>query len=222
MRTALLLGATGLVGGHVLRLLVEDERWSRVVTVGRRPMPSAGVGHEHHVVDFDNLEAAPELFACDDYVCCLGTTIKAAGSRIAFARVDLEIPLEVGRLALEGGASQALLVSALGADPSSRVFYNRVKGHAERALEGAGFESVVTARPSLLSGDRDEDRPGERIGLAVLGAIEPLMVGPLRPYRPTPALEVAASLVACAADPRPGVRVLGPVAIRRVAQTGLS
>ena len=224
-RTALLLGSSGLVGGHVLRLLVESRkagaangRWDRVVTLGRRTMPSAGAGHEHRVVDFDVLE--DEDLACDDYFCCLGTTIKTAGSREAFARVDLEIPLRAARLALEGGAAQAVLVSALGADPSSRIFYNRVKGQAERGLEAVGFESVVIVRPSLLSGDRDEDRLGERVGLAVLGALEPLMVGPLQPFRPTPALEVAAAMVTCAAAPRSGVRVLEPVEIRRVAVSG--
>ncbi|MGB3543232.1 oxidoreductase, partial [Rubrivirga sp.] len=183
-RTALLLGATGLVGGHVLDRLIEAGAWDRVVTLGRRPMPTVGECHGHHVVDFDALEsreagAANErgLFTCDDYFCCLGTTIKTAGSQAAFRRVDHGIPIEAARLALEGGATQALLVSALGADPSSRVFYNRVKGETERDLGAAGFESVVITRPSLLSGDRDEDRLGERVGLAVLGAIEPLMIG---------------------------------------------
>lgn len=204
----------------MLRLLLEDGRWSRVVTLGRRPMPSAGPAHEHHVVDFDDLEAVATLFTCDDYVCCLGTTMKQAGSKAAFRRVDLEIPVEAAQLALEGGATQALLVSAMGADPSSRIFYNRIKGEAERDLEAVGFASVVIGRPSLLSGDRDEERLGERIGLAVLGTLEPLMVGPLRSLRPTPALDVARALVYASESSRTGVRVLEPTEIREVARLG--
>ena len=109
-RTALLLGASGLVGGHALRRFAADPRWSRVVTLGRRPMETAGPTHEDHVVDFDRLEEQSELFACDDLVCALGTTMRRAGSEAAFRRVDLEIPFEAAQLAHSAGATQMLLV----------------------------------------------------------------------------------------------------------------
>ena len=215
-RTLVLLGATGLVGGLALPLFVQDPRWTRVVTLGRRPMPLAGPSHAHHVVDFDALDAHADFFTCDDLVSCLGTTIKDAGSQAAFRRVDLELPVEAARLAHAQGARQMLAVSALGADAGSRVFYNRVKGEAEDALRAVGFETLHLLRPSLLTGDRDEPRPGERLGELVLGAATPLLIGPLRPLRPTPALAVARALARLAADPAPGAFVHGPVALREL------
>ncbi len=217
-RTALVLGASGLVGGHLLRHLAADARWSRVVTLGRRPLATAGPTHEDHVVDFDRLGEQAELFACDDLFCALGTTIKQAGSQAAFRRVDLGIPVEVARLAHAAGAAQMLLVSALGADPDSRVFYNRTKGEAERAVEGVGFEAVQIARPSLLAGDRGHVRWGERIGLAVLSPLAPVLRGPLSALRPTEADDVARALVAVAAARPAGVHVYDPGAIRRWAR----
>ncbi|MDT0632269.1 NAD-dependent epimerase/dehydratase family protein [Rubrivirga litoralis] len=210
VRSAVLLGGTGLVGGHVLRLLARDGRWGRVVTLGRRPMEPASHRHEDHVVDFDRLADSADLFRCDDLFCCLGTTKKQAGSKEAFRRVDLEIPAEAARLARAGGAAQGLLVSALGADADSRIFYNRTKGEAEEAFRDAGFEAVQVVRPSLLTGDRDEVRPGERAAEAVLGALRPALVGPLRRLRPTPAVDVARALVAIAAAAPPGDHAYGP------------
>ena len=213
-RTALLLGASGLVGRHVFRRLVSDARWSRVVTLGRRPMPTAFDTHEHHIVHFDELATYAAHFACDDLFCVLGTTMKQAGSREAFRRVDLEIPFEAAQLAHSAGASQMLLVSALGADPGSRIFYNRTKGEAEQAISEVGFEAVQLVRPSLLAGDRRESRLGERIGLAVLKPLSPLLRGPLSALRPTEAEDVAAALVALAAARPTGVHTYEPDAIR--------
>ena len=214
-RTALLLGATGLVGRHTLARLAADARWTRVVTLDRRPVPRASATHAPTVVDFDRLDDIdPALWACDTVFCALGTTIRTAGSRAAFRRVDLDIPVHAARLARSHGATQMLLVSALGADAGSRIFYNRVKGEAEAAVQDAGFASVGIVRPSLLTGDRTETRRGEQIGEAVLGALRPLLVGPLRNLRPTAADDVAACLVALAAAQRPGVTVAEPEAIR--------
>ncbi len=219
-RTALLLGASGLVGGHLLRRLASDNRWGRVVTLGRRPLATAGPTHEDHVVDFDRLAEQAALFACDDLFCALGTTIKQAGSQAAFRRVDLEIPFAAAQLARSAGASQMLLVSALGADPDSRIFYNRTKGEAERAVSSVGFEAVQIARPSLLAGDRDEVRWGERVGLAVLTPLAPLLRGPLAALRPTEAEDVARALVAVAAARPTGTRVYPPESIRSRARRG--
>ena len=217
-RTVLLLGASGLVGRHALRRFAADGRWGRVVTLGRRPLATAGPTHEDHVVDFDRLADQTALFACDDVVCVLGTTMKQAGSREAFRRVDLEIPFETAQLAHSAGAGQILLVSALGADPDSRVFYNRTKGEAERAVREVGFDAVQLFRPSLLTGDRDEVRWGERIGEAVLTPLGPLLRGPLSALRPTRADDVAAALVAVAAARPTGHHVYGPDAIRQWAR----
>ena len=132
--------------------------------------------------------------------------------------MDLEIPAEAARLAVAGGAAQGLLVSALGADAGSRVFYTRTKGEAEGAFEDAGFSSVAVVRPSLLTGDRlprpgGEVRRGERAAEAVLGALHPALVGPLRRLRPTPAVDVARALVAIAAAAPLGAHAYGPETI---------
>jgi len=219
-RTALLLGATGLVGRHTLARLAADARWSRVVTLARRPVERASDTHEAHIVDFDRLgDADPALWVCDDLFCALGTTIRDAGSQAAFRHVDLEIPAEAAGLARAAGATQALLVSSMGADARSRVFYNRVKAEAEAAIRGAGFEAVHVVRPSLLTGERAASRTGERVAEAVLGMARPFLVGPLRTFRPTAAEDVAAALVEIAAARRPGATVYDPEAIRAWAAT---
>ena len=220
MSTALLLGATGLVGRHLLGRLAHDARWTRVVTLDRRPVPRASATHEPRVVEFDRLEALDaNLFAVDAVFCALGTTMKQAGSKDAFRHVDYEIPVAVARRAHAAGASQMLLVSSIGADAGSRVFYTRVKGEAEEAIEDVGFRSVGIARPSLLTGERRDVRTGELVSKALFAVAKPFLVGPLRDFRPMPATDVAACLVAFAASRRPGVTVLDSEAIRAWARS---
>ena len=211
-RTALLLGATGLVGRHTLAALVRAATWDRVVTLARRPLAEASRHHESRVVDFDAL--GEMHLECDDLFCALGTTMKQAGSREAFRRVDYDYVVEAALRAVEGGARQVLLVSAYGADSTSRVFYNRVKGEAEEAVRALGVEALQLFRPSLLSGDRDESRPGEQIGEAALRVVRPFLVGPLRALRPTPAQSVARALVRVGAERPAGVHAYGPNEIR--------
>lgn len=216
MRTALLLGATGLVGRHTLARLAGDARWSRIVTLDRRPLACASPTHTSHVVDFERLDdVEPGVWACDDVFCGIGTTIKQAGSQAAFRHVDLDIPAHVAQRTHAAGATQMLLVSSMGADAGSRIFYNRTKGQAEAAVRGVGFETVHLLRPSLLTGDRAEVRAGELVGEAVLRIANPLLVGPLKNLRPTPAQDVAAALVSFAAEHTPGVHVHDPEQIRQ-------
>lgn len=207
-RCALLAGATGLVGGHCLDLLLKSDRYTRVVTVGRRPAAREHPKLVQHVVDFDRLADSAALLAADDVFCCLGTTIRQAGSREAFRRVDIEYPASLARLAAEQGARQFLLVSAMGADADSRIFYNRVKGEAEAAVQRSFPHSVTIVRPSLLLGDRDELRPGEAIGKVAMQLAVPLMLGPLRKYRPVEARMVARAMLRLAAAPEPTSRIL--------------
>jgi len=127
-RTALLAGATGLAGSHVLNLLLGDPAWSRVVTVGRRTTPQQHAKLEQRVLDLGELETVRDLPHVDDVFCCLGTTIKRAGSQPAFRLVDHAFVVGLARSGLRAGATQFLLVSAIGADSASRVFYSRVKG----------------------------------------------------------------------------------------------
>jgi uncharacterized protein YbjT (DUF2867 family) len=193
-RAVALAGATGLVGRAILRGLLADSSVAVVHALGRR---EPGVAHPKlipHVVDF---AAMPPLPPVDEVYLALGTTIKAAGSQDAFRAVDLDANLAAARAALAAGARRAGLVSAMGADAKSRIFYNRVKGETEEALALLAFDGLVIARPSLLAGDRgalgQPERTAERVALAASK-----LLGPLVPanYRPVAAADVARALLA--------------------------
>ena len=202
-RSVLVLGATGLVGRECVRLLVADPGFARVVVVGRRSLePDVHADKlETHVVELDRMEEVSELFAVDAIICALGTTMKHAGTQDRFRRVDFDYPLAAARLGLAHGAKHFLVVSALGADPHSRIFYNRVKGELEQAIMALPYESITIVRPSLLLGPRHELRPMESLGRV-------LRFLPLRRIRPVPARAVATALVNAARQGRPGKRIV--------------
>lgn len=207
-RTALLVGATGMVGSHCLDLLLADPTWTRVTVIARRPSGRAHPKLAERVVDFDRLDEAGDAFAGDDVFCCLGTTIKAAGSQEAFSRVDHDYVLRAAELARAQGARRFLLVTALGADPGSRVFYNRVKGEAERDVCQMAFEGIAVLRPSLLLGERAGRRPAEALAQKAAPLLSPLLLGPLRKYRAIPGSWVARAMVRLAKEDVTGVRVV--------------
>lgn len=210
-RSVMLLGATGLVGREILQLLATEPGVDRITALVRRPMASGNDPKLHvEVVDFDALASRADLFGVDQIFCALGTTIKQAGSQAAFRRVDLEYPLAAARLGVEHGASDFLVVTAVGASASSRVFYNRVKGELEDALRSLPYRSIDIARPSLLLGDRDQHRLGEELGKR-LGWLAPGR------YRPVSAHAVALALVLAARESRPGLHIIESEEIRRLA-----
>jgi uncharacterized protein YbjT (DUF2867 family) len=193
-RSALVLGATGLVGGKCVDLLLQDPSYSLVRVLVRRPSGHRGAGLDERVVDFDRLADHRDLFAVDDVFCCLGTTIRKAGSREAFDRVDVQYPAMAARLAAEAGAGAFAVVSAVGADSGSRIAYNRSKGEMEDAVRATGIRAWIL-RPALLLGDRAESRPGERFAELLMKPIAPLLVGPLRRLRPVHAEQVARAMI---------------------------
>jgi uncharacterized protein YbjT (DUF2867 family) len=199
-KSVLLAGATGLVGRHVLALLLEDPRVAPVVAPSRRPLP-AHPKLQDVQVDYDALPEDAPWWAVDAVVCTLGTTIAVAGSRAAFRRVDHDYPLRVGELALRHGAQAYALNSAKGADPGSRVFYSRVKGELERDLAALGYASLICVRPGLIGGERSEKRTGEAIGAVLLGVLGPVLP---RGWRINPAPAIAAALVEAALAAPPG------------------
>ena len=209
MSSVLLLGATGLVGGHCLDLLASDRAFTRIVVLARRKFAEAtGPRIEAHLVDFEHLADRPDLFGVDQVMCALGTTMKAVGgSQAKFREVDYEIPLTAARLALSQGARHFLLVSAIGADSSSRFFYSRVKAELEDDLRSLGFRSVTIVRPSLILGDRGHFRFGEEVAKRV---------GWLAPgrYRPVHARDVARVLVRAAKEDAPGFHIVESDEIR--------
>lgn len=216
-RTALLLGATGLIGGHCLELLLRDLAYERVITLGRRALPPTHPKLEQHVVDFDHLDAPAAVLRAHDVFCCLGTTIRKAGSEEAFRKVDFTYAYEAARLAASNRAEQYLLVSSMGANRASSIFYNRVKGEVEEAVSGLPFRGVVILRPSLVIGERSEFRFGERIAAPLMRAVSPLLLGPLRRYRPIAARAVAIAMICLAKERQPGVRIVESDRIARLA-----
>lgn len=218
-RTALVVGATGLVGGLVLDRLLADARWSRVIVLARRDLGRADAGDKltTSLVDFEALDGDPASVKAalagaagvDDVFVCLGTTIRVAGSQEKFRRVDHDYAVAAARLARQAGARRVALVSSVGANETSSTFYLRVKGETERDIRALGFESTVIARPSFLVGERTVKRPGEHAGILVTRAVAPLMAFGLRKYRPVEARDVAAAMVEAIAEGTPGDRVLG-------------
>ena len=194
-RTALVAGATGLTGKHLLEFLLADERYASVCALVRKATLQAHPKLSEHVIDFESLGKLPKA---DDAFCCLGTTIKKAGSQAAFRKVDFDTVINFAAAAKAAGAKRFLVVSALGANAKSSVFYNRVKGEMENALKAMNFESLHVFRPSFLLGERAEARVGERLGIAVFSALAPLMIGPARKIRPVEAKAVARGMVLAA------------------------
>jgi uncharacterized protein YbjT (DUF2867 family) len=206
-RTAVVAGATGLVGRELIIRALRERRYARVVALTRRPLPLKDSRLEEVDAAYGRLPAVLNGVTNGDgpldVYCCLGTTIRAAGSEEAFRRVDHDYVLALGRWARTAGAHRMVVISALGADPGSRVFYNRVKGETERDLAALGLASLVIVRPSLLAGDRAEFRVGERLALIATRPLRALL--PAR-VRPIAAADVAKSMLnAALADASPAV-----------------
>lgn len=204
MKRILLVGATGLVGSHVLRQALADPGVAQVVAPTRKSL----VPHPkllNPVVDFNQLPQDAEWWRADAVVCTLGTTIRVAGSQAAFYKVDHDHPLEVAYLARRHGARAFALNSALGADTASRVFYSRTKGETERDLQAVGYPSLTLVRPGLIGGVRQESRPAEQMAVRLSQWVQPLLP---RRYRVVPADRIAHHLLQAALAGAPGVHVL--------------
>lgn len=202
----ILIGATGLVGSEVLRLALMDARVSRVVAPVRKGLP-AHPRLDAPIVDFDRLPADAPWWQADAVICTLGTTMKQAGTRQVFSRVDHDYPLAVARLALAAGTHTYALNSAAGANAASRFFYNRVKGDLERDLEALGFRSLTHVRPGLIGGRRAVARTGEGAALRLLRVLGPVLP---RRWRINPAPRIASALLEAAIAAVPGVHVVSP------------
>lgn len=207
MKTALLAGATGLVGSALLPLLLASERYAKVLVVGRHPV---GITHRkltQIVTELSELDAVRLRLIADDVYCCLGTTMAQAGSKKAFYEVDFSYVVKLAAISTVNFASQFLVLSSLGADPNSRFYYSRVKGELEQALRGAPFRAIHIFRPSLLLGERAVPRLGERVGAFFLKLAGPLLRGSWRSYRPVAAATVAQAMLRAAAHGSSGLHV---------------
>jgi uncharacterized protein YbjT (DUF2867 family) len=204
MKTALIAGSTGLIGSQLLQLLLSDTYYDAVKAISRKPLEITHPKLENIVLDFDKLTEYHDKLKADDIFCCLGTTIKKVKTKEKFRTVDFDYPVELAKLAKANGAEQYLLVSALGADKKSGIFYNQVKGEVEEAIEQVGFKSYQIFRPSLLMGERKENRAGEEAGKVVFkyfGFLVP------KKYKGIESSKVARAMQKLAAQHAQGVHV---------------
>lgn len=199
-KKALVFGSTGFIGSFLVEFLLKHEAYQSVVTFGRRALEIDNPKLEHHIVNFDEPESFEQLIDGDDLYCCLGTTIKKAGSKEAFFKVDFIYAFEIAKIAAKNGVNQFLLVSSVGADPNALFFYSKVKGQLEEAIKTLNFWSFHIFRPSVLLGERVETRWGEEIAGKIGSFIDSFTGGRLTKYRPIEADIVAKAMINAAQE----------------------
>jgi len=194
-KTAILFGATGLTGSHVLQILVQDERYEIIKVFTRSELRVKSDKIETVKTALEELDKHKEQIKGHDVFCCLGTTIKKAGSRDNFRKVDLEFPAKIAEIASNNKVPNFLMISSIGADADSSSFYLRTKGEAEKAIQGFSFNKVVILRPSMLLGKRREFRLLEEAGKLIMFPLRFLLRGKLSKYRAIDAERVARAMV---------------------------
>ena len=207
MKTALIIGSTGLTGSHLLQQLLDSKEYEKVISFSYRETKETHPKLVKHIVDFDNPEEFCHLVKGDDFFCTIGTTIKKAGSKEAFRKVDFTYPQHFANCAMENGVSQFLIISAMGADSKSSNFYSRTKGEIEEYLNAGTFKSVAIMRPSLLLGDREEFRFAERIGGVIMKLLSFAFVGPLAKYKAIEAKTLANAIYTIAQKNNSGTKI---------------
>ena len=207
-RKALIVGATGLVGGFCLQALCDNPNYSEVTALVRKPILKTHRKLKVITSSFENLQNDLSDIQAHDVYCCLGTTIKKAESQEAFKKIDHTLVVSVAELMRKQGSEQFVIISAMGADSKSKVFYNRTKGEMEEDLKGVGYPCLRIIRPSLLLGQREEFRLAEKIGIILAPIIKPFLIGSLKKYSPIDAKAVARFMVNSALEsPVSGVYV---------------
>lgn len=208
-KTAVVLGATGLIGQHLVQELLQDKFFSKVRLLVRRPFSLDHPKADVQVVNFnDEKDIAARIDIGDVIFCCIGTTRKKVkGNKTEYRKVDYDIPIITARLGIQHGFNQFLLVSAIGANPVAANFYLQLKGCIEEDITALPFESIHIFRPSILLGKREEFRPGENIGKAFIKSISFLLVGTWRKYRPIHAADVAKAMIVAANKEVAGVHM---------------
>ena len=206
-KTAILLGASGLVGSFLLDTLLNSQEYRSVVIFVRKEISRKHPKLVEHLIDFDQLDKYANLVQGDDLFCCLGTTIKQAKTREAFKMVDYYYPLKFAEMAKQNGVQQYLMVTSIGANARSSVFYLKTKGECEEAIKKINLFSTSVFRPASLLGPRKEMRPQEKIGEVVMKFVSFLLVGKLKKYKPVQAEKVAQAMYTIAQSPKEGFNI---------------
>lgn len=206
-KSALLVGASGLVGRELLDCLLMGQEYSKVSVLVRRPLGLKHPKLEERVIKFEDLGQYKDYFKVEDVFCCLGTTIKKARSQEAFKKVDVDYPLEMAILSKVVGSERFLIISSMGANPNSSVFYSRMKGLLEQKLTEIGIKSLYIFRPSLLIGNRKEFRVGERVSAFLSKGLSFIFIGSLKKYKPIAAKTVALGMYSAAQSKPEGIHI---------------
>ncbi|MGG0410108.1 NAD(P)H-binding protein [Peribacillus simplex] len=217
-KTALILGATGVVGTQLVKVLSNSKIYREIHLLTRREMKFTEPKCTVHVVDFESLSKYADLFNVSDVFICLGTTIKRAKTKEAFRKVDHDYVIEAAKMAKASNVEKLLVITAMGANTKSKLFYSRVKGDVEGTLQHLELNTVHIFRPSLLLGERKEFRAGEKISGLLSTFAKFVFVGPLRPYRAIEANKVAAAMYAAAQTTAKGYHYYNSDEIEKLAQ----
>jgi len=193
-KTALIIGATGLVGRQLLHFLLDDTHFEKVKTFSRRSLNISHPKHMEFIVDFENIDKWKKDLKGDVLFSALGTTLKQAGGKAEQYKVDYTYQFEVAKASAENGVSQFVLVSSLGANPRSKIFYSRMKGELDEAVRALPFNTIFIVRPSALKGERDEKRKGEEVMIKATGWFTRWLPF-LKKYKPIEAESVAKAMI---------------------------
>ena len=202
MPTSIIVGSTGLVGGNVIKVLSNKKQ--RAIALTRRSIPNLPPNITEMIIDFDAFEKNGSLPSCNNVFICLGTTIKTAGSKENFRKVDIDYCLSIARKAKESGAETLSLISSIGANSSSKNFYLKTKGELEESIQRIGFSTVNIFRPSFLVGERSEKRLAEKIAINLAKIMDLFLIGTASKYRSVKAEYLAKTMV-LKADNKSGV-----------------
>jgi uncharacterized protein YbjT (DUF2867 family) len=216
-KVALVFGSTGLVGSALVDELINSESFSLVKLFVRKKSGNTHAKVQEIEVNFDKLSLVASDISGDMLYICLGTTMAKAGSKEAFYKVDYTYCYEAARLSAENRVGQVVLISSLGADPTSMVYYSKVKGEIERDISKLNFDGVNIVRPSLLLGDRKENRLGEKIFIAVTKFLPFIFIGPLKKYRPIHVVDVAKAMLTISLSQNSGCSIFESEELHKIA-----
>lgn len=219
-KTAIIVGASGLIGTSLLEQLLADQKYKEVLVIVRKKLDSQHPKLRQLIVDFDQLDQHQDEIRADVVFCCLGTTKNKTPDLVQYKKIDYQYPLDIARIAYDNGASQYHFISSIGADASSGIFYTRTKGEAERDLQKIPFESIHIYQPSLLVGKRKEPRTAEGFMIGLMNILNPLLIGGLKKYRSIKVSNIAKAMIAISKKSIKGIFIYPSDKIEEISSTG--
>ncbi|MCH2231296.1 MAG: NAD(P)H-binding protein [Crocinitomicaceae bacterium] len=199
---AIIIGASGLTGSLLLSLLIEDDRYDKIKVISRSPLKVKHSKIEETIVEFDALEKYTKSFVGEHLFCCIGTTKKKTPNQSEYRKIDIDIPVNAAKICKKNDIKTLVVISAIGANASSSFFYNKTKGEMEDGILIQKIQHTIIVRPSLIIGDRQEQRPAEKLGIVLFKALQFLFIGPLKKYKAIQARSIAKSMIFLANTPQ--------------------